>query len=542
MRRLPWTVGLVPLAVFFAACGDDSTNPADGGPDATADSPAGEGGGDGGGDAAPPLNLGDSVLERNHHGNRDAWYVQPTFTASGIGTMARDSSFDGTISGHVYAQVLYVDNVALGAGATNWVIATTEDNEVDALDATTGAVVWQKTIGPNAASTGAGCGNVQPLGITGTPVIDIASRTMFLDAVIGTQANGSGTIKTHEIHALSIDDGSERPNFPVDASTASYQGTAFDPVVENQRAALAFVNGTAYVAYGGHAGDCGDYHGWVLGVPYPAGAAATAFATAVAGGTRAAGMWAPGGIADDGTDVYMASGNAFGASSWVGQEAIIRFHAGPSFSNQTADYFAPHNYIQLDNGDTDIGGSGPVLVTAKNATPSNLVVALGKNGYVYLLDESNLGGIASSATGDGVYNAQVASGSIINAAAWVNTSAGNTWLIAHGYNGASGVGCKTGSGDIIAMKISGSPPTASVEWCADSQTQGEPMITTSDANGSDATVWFVGQHLNGWDVETGNQVYTGSDSIAGVRRFTTPIAASGRIYIGADSKVYSFKL
>ena len=544
MRRLLWALPMTALAAW--ACGDDSSA-TDAGPDATSDSPvATDGGTDATGDVAadapPPLNVGDSVLERNHHPNRDGWYVQSAFTSAAISTMARDSAFDGTIAGHVYAQVLYVDNVALGTGATNWVLAATEDNQVTALDATTGVVVWQKTLGPSAASTGAGCGNVAPLGITGTPVIDASSRTIFLDAVIGTQANGSGTIKTHEIHALSLDDGTERPNFPVDAATATYQSTPFNPVVENQRSALAFVNGTAYVAYGGHAGDCGQYHGWVLGVPYPAASPVGAFATSIGQNLRAGGSWAPGGIASDGTNVYISTGNTFGASSWVGQEAIFRFQPGPVFSNQTKDYFAPHNWLQLDNGDTDIGGSGPVLLTAKNASPANLVVALGKNGFVYLLDQANLGGIADAGAGDGVYNAQVANGEIINVAAWVDTAAGNTWLVAHGYNGASGVGCKKGSGDLIAMKISGTPPTVSVEWCANSQTQGEPMITTSDANGTDAIVWFVGQHLNGWDIESGNHVYTGTDTRSGGRRGTTPIAAKGRIYIGADSKVYSFKL
>jgi hypothetical protein len=536
------------LVVLVAACGGDS-GAADGGPDATTDSPVGSDAGDSavGSDAAqadapPPSSIGDSVLERNHHPNRDAQYTQPTFTTAAIATMKRDATFTGTIAGHVYAQVLYVDNVAMGTGSANWVIAATESNQVTALDATTGAVVWQKTIGPSAASTGAGCGNVSPLGITGTPVIDAASRTMFLDAVIGTQTNGSGSIKTHEIHALSIDDGTERPNFPVDAKTAKYQNTTFDPVVQNERSALAFVNGTIYVAYGGHYGDCGTYHGWVLGVPYPAGGTPTAFATAVAQNTSAAGSWAPGGIASDGTSVYIATGNAFGASTWVGQEAIIRLQPGPSFSNQTTDYFAPYNFVALDNGDIDIGGSGPVLISAVNASPSKLVAALGKNGYVYLLDQSNLGGVGATLANDGVFRLKVASGEIINAAAWVNTSAGNTWLIAHGYGGATGLGCKKGSGDIIAMKISGTPPTASVEWCASSGSQGEPMITTSSSAGADALVWFAGGTLGAWDIESGTKVYTGTDTLSNVRLFTTPIAANGHVYIGADNKVYAFHL
>jgi hypothetical protein len=492
------------------------------------------------GTGTPPPPFGDSVFERNHHKNRDGWYVQPTFTSTGIGTMKLDATFAGTIAGQVYAQVLYVDNVALGTGGANSVIAVTQSNQVTALDAVTGAVVWQQALGPNAAHDPSSCSDNIPLGIQGTPVIDPVSRTMFLDAAIGTQPDGSGTIMTHQLHALSIDDGSERPNFPVDTRGASYQGTTFDPTVQNPRAALAFLNGTAYVAYGSF-GDCYVYHGWVLGVPYPAGGPITAYATAVANATFEGGIWGPGGIASDGTNLFIASGNAFNATSWVGQESITRLQPGPFFSSQTIDYFAPHDYLALDTQNLDIGGSGPVLMTAKNATPSNLVAALGKNGYLYLLDQSNLGGVAQTASGDGLFNAQIANGEIINVAAWANTSAGNTWLIAHGYMGATGLQCKKGSGNLIAMKISGAPPTASVEWCADSATEGEPMITTSDAAGNDAIVWFVGQNLNGWNVETGEQVYAGSDVIGSVHRFTTPIAANGRIYIGADNNVYSFK-
>ena len=189
----------------------------------------------------------------------------------------------------------------------------------------------------------------------------------------------------------------------------------------------------------------------------------------------------------------------------------------------------------MDNGDRDIGGSGPVLV-------KNLVAALGKNGCLYLLDSANLGGVGATQQNDGVFNVQIASGEIINAAATVTTSAGNTWLIAHGYSGANGTGCKKGSGDIIAMKITTNPPGASVEWCANSQTQGSPMITTSNDSGADAIVWFAGNHLNAWDVETGTQVYTGTDSLSNIEKFTTPIVARGHVYIGADDKVYAFHL
>jgi hypothetical protein len=536
MRRF-----LLATALIFAACGDDNGT-TDGGNDATASDSGNDGspkpdGGDAGDSGT--IDVGDSVLTRNNHNNRDALYTQSTFTTAGIATMKLDTGFDGTISGNVYSQVLFFDK---GPNGKSLVIATTENNQVSALDATTGTPVWQKTLGTPATKSGAGCGNIGPLGITGTPAIDPVSRTLFVNAAVG-DANG---ITDHEIHALSIDDGSERPNFPAKASTAKYQNTTFNPPLENQRSALLWLNGVVYASYGGHSGDCGQYHGWVLGVPLANPSTITAYAVSIAANTRAAGIWGPGGPASDGTDVFVTTGNTFGASTWVGQEALLRFQPGPVFSNQAADYWVPHDYLALDNSDTDIGGSGTVLVDVPGATPSKLAVALGKNGTAYLINRANLGGIGTSQSADGISNTDVASGEIINAAASVTTPSG-TWVVLHAYNGA-GIGCGTGSGDLVAFKISAtSPPKISVPWCANSNSTGSPMITTTDGT-NNAIVWIVGTHLRGFDANTGAPVYTGTDTLnltsgqtANPRRFTTPIAAKGHIYIAGDGKVYSFK-
>jgi hypothetical protein len=520
-----------PYLVFLvvAGCGGGGGGTADGGPsDATTnDAPLMV---DTGTDAG--LNVGDSVLGRNNHVNRDGLYTQPTFMTSALSTMKLDTGFSGTVNGNVYSQVLFWDN---GSTGTSLVIATTENNQVAALDSNAGTVVWQKVIGTPAGQSGAGCGNIGPLGITGTPTIDPVSRTLFVSAAVG-DTNG---ITDHMIHALSIDDGSERPMFPVKASTASYMGTQFVPDLENQRGALLFFNGVIYVPFGGHAGDCGQYHGWVVGVPYPNPTTITAYAASIAANTRAAGIWAPGGPASDGTSVFVTTGNTFGSQTWVGQEAVLRLQPGPLFSNMTTDYWAPHDYLTLDSGDTDIGGSGAMLVDVPGATPSQLVVALGKSGNAYLLDRSNLGGIGMSTNTDGISNLHVANGEIINAGASFTTTTG-TYVVFHGHNGAAGVGCKTGNGDLVALKISAtSPPTISVPWCAASQAQASPMITT---DGTNAVVWDVGTNLLGWDLNTGMQVYTGTDNVANVRRFTSPIAAKGRIYVGGDNQVYAFKL
>src|SRR4029077_298853 len=109
------------------------------------------------------------------------------------------------------------------------------------------------------------CGDIDPLGITGTPVIDAASRTLFVDAM--TTPDGGGATKKHILVALAIDDGSLRPGWPFDVSAVRAGSVIFNPAFQNQRAALALLGGVLYVPYGGHYGDCGDYHGWVVGVP-----------------------------------------------------------------------------------------------------------------------------------------------------------------------------------------------------------------------------------------------------------------------------------
>ena len=108
-----------------------------------------------------------------------------------------------------------------------------------------------------------------------------------------------------------------------------------------------------------------------------------------------AGVWGPGGVASDGTNTFVVTGNGNSTTTWSGSEAVIRLQPGPVFSGSTTDYWAPTNWQQLDQGDTDLGGSGAILVDVPGATPSALVVALGKDGNAYLLNRSNLGGVSA---------------------------------------------------------------------------------------------------------------------------------------------------
>ncbi len=200
-----------------------------------------------------PVNAQVNVTQKNNNLSRDGLYIDAAFTPGNAANLARDLSFNGTISGNVHAQPLYIEGGPNGP----MVVVVTASNNVYALNATTGTEIWHRTdLGP-AVTSGLPCGNINPVGIIGTPVVDLASRSLFFDALI------DGATKKHFIYSLNVDTGATNAGWPVDVNTAV---PGFDSLVQEERGALAVVNGIVYVPYSGYFGDCGTYHGWVVGV------------------------------------------------------------------------------------------------------------------------------------------------------------------------------------------------------------------------------------------------------------------------------------
>src|SRR3989454_5409971 len=333
--------------------------------------------------AVLPANAQVNVTQEHNNPSRDGVYIDAAFTLAAAANLTRDLNFNGTISGNVYAQPLYVEGGPNGP----MIIVVTASNNIYALNATTGAVIWQRTdIGPPVTS-GLPCGNVSPVGTIGTPVVDLTSRSLFFDALI------DGATKKHFIYSLNVDTGATKPGWPVDVNaTATYNGMTFTSLVQEERGALALVSGIVYVAYSGYNGDCGTYHGWVVGVDINNHSNVRAWATTAIGG----GIWGHGGVASDGTNMFVVTGNTFNTGGiWMGGEAIIRLQAGPIWSGQPTDYWAPTNWLSLDQGDTDLGGVSATVIDVPGGTPSQLVLALGKDGNAYLVNRNNLGGIHS---------------------------------------------------------------------------------------------------------------------------------------------------
>jgi hypothetical protein len=170
------------------------------------------------------------------------------------------------------------------------VIAVTESNNVYALDAVDGTVIWQRNVGPSVPQGDLGClPKFDSMGITGTPVVDLNSRSLFLAAMV-TPDNGT-TIK-HYILSLNVDTGAINSGWPVDVGeTATYNGLTFTAAIQQQRPALAIVGNPKilYVGYGSMS-DCELYHGWLVGVPINNPASVTAWAAATAAGTHGGAM------------------------------------------------------------------------------------------------------------------------------------------------------------------------------------------------------------------------------------------------------------
>jgi len=173
-----------------------------------------------------------NVTQEHNNLSRDGVYIDSAFTPSAAANMARDLNFNGTISGNVLAQPLFIEGGPNGP----MVIAATESNNVYALNAVTGNVIWQRNLG-NPATSGLPCGNINPLGISDTPAVDLASRSLFLDAMVDT-----GTAKKHFIFSLNVDTGATNSGWPVDVNaTATYNGITFTSSVQEERGGLADV-------------------------------------------------------------------------------------------------------------------------------------------------------------------------------------------------------------------------------------------------------------------------------------------------------------
>jgi hypothetical protein len=470
---------------------------------------------------------GGGVLMHHNDAARSGLYAVPSLTSERARSVRPDPGFAARFSGKVYAQPLYWQP----PGSSAILLIATEENAIYALEAESGKELWHRALGNPVPRSALSCGNIDPLGITGTPVIDEKRGTLYASAAIKDEAGIH-----HKLFALSLKDGALVPGWPIDVADALRgEEAAFNARDQSERGALTILDDALYVPFGGHFGDCGDYHGMVVGVALGDPHRVRSWSTRGKGG----GIWAPGGIASDGRDLFVATGNTLNARAWSDGEAAFRLRADLRHSERPEDFFALKNWREADDTDADLGGTNVLPIDVPQANGAQrLLLALGKDRHAYLLDRGNLGGVGGSLVAE-----TVATRAIRTAPAAF--PAGNGVFVAFQGEGAA---CpnRRPDNDLTALKITaGAPPRLETAWCAALRGAGAPIVTTTDGR-HDPIVWVVGaegdNRLHGFKGDTGEPLAgERGEAMAGLHRFQTLIATRDRLDVAADGRVYAFR-
>jgi len=315
--------------------------------------------------------------------------------------------FSYPLDGLALASPLYVANVAIPArGFHNVVYVATEHDSVYAFDAdgASAAPLWLVSfinpaagVTPVPASETGETGDIPgEIGITGTPVIDPVTGTLYVVAKT-KEVSGGNTNYVQKLHALDIGTGAEKFGGPATLQ-ASVPGTGvgsqggnvpFNALHENQRPALLLNNGVVYIAFGSH-GDVQPYHGWVLG--YNAATLQQVFAFNATPNNEGAGIWQSGGglAADASGSAYFVTGDGTFTANTGGidfGDSVMKL--GPNGS--VIDYFTPYDQAAIDQSGQDLCAAGVILLPDQPGAHPHLLIASGKNATVYLIDRDQMG-------------------------------------------------------------------------------------------------------------------------------------------------------
>jgi hypothetical protein len=509
---------------------------------------------------------------RNDIGRTGQNVNETILTPSNVNSSQFGKLFSQHVDGYVYAQPLYLSSVVISGNSHNVVFVATEHDSVYAFDAdsNTGGnanPLWFASMLSTAhgAASGAitvssnivGTDILPEIGITGTPVIDTSSGTLY---VVSVTQEGSNFVQ--RLHALDVTSGAEKFGGPV-VITATVAGTGngsaggtltFDPEWENQRPGLLLLNGIVYVGFASH-GDSGDWHGWILGYNAKTLKQTGAFCASPNG--VAAGIWMGGaGLAADVVDpVNHPYGRMFVATGNGDYTASSPYKFGMDFGDSVLnldltngsptiqDEFTPAIQGTLDQYDGDQGAGG-LLIVPDQTTGSypHLLVQAGKSGTLYLLNRENLGGYHTG--GD----------QAVQALPYEVGDVG-TWTMGAYWNGTVYYWAQNDTLKAYSL-INGqltTPPTTSTETYA--FPGANPAISANgNANG---IVWTIdSENYSGSGSSTlqahdasnpGTTLYSSTtngtrDNPGAAVKFTVPTIANGKVYVGAESQVSVFGL
>ena len=438
-----------------------------------------------------------------------------------------------TVDGAVYAQPLYLSRVKIaGTGFHNVLFVATSHDSLYAFDAdddSGSSLLWQVSFLDEAAGvtsvSGAeiGCNVMPELGISGTPVIDGVSGTIYL--ITYTKEPGSQYV--YRLHALDVTNGAEMPGSPVEI-----QPPGFVALAHKQRAALLLSNGLVYSSWSGNCDD-GTYHGWLMAHD-AAGLSLSSFFNASPGDSGAS-FWNGGaGPASDAQgNIYVVSANGdfdgdFSAAHY--DESVLRFSTEPGLL--PADQFVPFNKLILDEEDLDLGSSGALLLPdeAGSAAHPHLLFTSGKEGRMYLLDSQALGGVQEGSDSGALASLPVLGSHTFGSAAYFNGS----------------IYVAPANSPMLAFPLAGAVLASSPSASTSNEAGIHGAIPSISANGSENGIaWIIteadGGRLLAYDASDLRELYDSnallSDQLLGYAEFSVPTIADGKVFAATDSGV-----
>ncbi len=329
------------------------------------------------GHGAGPIGLGDVGVYTQHNDNaRTGANLRETrLTPANVKPRRFGLLFRYAVDDQVFAQPLYVPNLAIGGGHHNVVIVATAANTIYAFDADVDTPpYWAANLGPP--------GSVQQhkfwcldilgnMGIIGTPVIDPATRTMY---VVALTHENNGWVQ--RLHALDLTRGVERPHSPVVVTTAG-----FDSILQNQRPALLLSHGSVYVGYSSHC-DVEPYHGYLF--RFDPQTLQQLGVLNLSPGASGNSIWqsGQGPAADADGNIYFITSNG----TWDGQRNLSDSFIKVDPELRVLDWFTPTNFLELDKRDHDLNSTGAMLVPGTHE-----VIGAGKEGFAYVIDTRHFG-------------------------------------------------------------------------------------------------------------------------------------------------------
>ena len=506
--------------------------------------------------AAAPADTAVTTFKNDNE--RDGQFTNETIlNQSNVNVSQFGKRVQYSVDGQVYAEPLYLPNLSINGGTHNMAFVATENDSVYAFDAdATSAIapLWKVSLLPGGATavpnSAGNCGDLTPeIGITGTPVIDPSTGTLF---VVSYDDEGGSLV--YRLHALNVLTGADK--WPANVISASGPGTgvgssggtvSFNPNTNRQRVALLLENGKVYVGFSSFC-DVGAYHGWILGYSYSTTAFTLANAYDDTPNGSDGGIWSGSGggvVGDPSGNVYYTSGNGTFDANTGGPDygdSFVKLNG----SLQVQDYFSPFNQQCLNQGDGDLGAGGLLMIPS-----ANVVMSAGKEGRPYVVSTTSMGGF--TAAPGGLNCGSVGSTTIDKIQQELPPgTVGSLFSTPALWTGPGGVQ------DVYWTQVNG--PTRAFTWSggklstaatsSSSGNGGDPIVSSNGTTAGTGIVWDqdYGGELHAYDPTNlahefwNSGMNSSRDGLPGEVKYATPTVANGEVFVGLPAGLAIFGL